>query len=85
MASIPELSYVDDLGNSTPVDLVGYGVQEMVRGDNGPPYWMGVGSRMYAPSKLVPDNSVIADTNIKLSMNVGRNKGGYCFGDSGWS
>lgn len=81
-AALPPLDFVDTLPNNTPVDLVGYGVQEMNRG-GGPPYWTGVRVRMYAPSKLVPSNSVVADTNIKLSMNVGQDKGGTCFGDSG--
>ena len=81
-AALPGLGFVDTLPNNSPVDLVGYGVQEMNRG-GGPPFWTGVRARMFAPSKLVPSNSVVADTNIKLSMNVGQGKGGTCFGDSG--
>jgi hypothetical protein len=81
-AELPTAGLVDTLRNKTAVDVVGYGVQEQIRG-GGPPQWTGVRIRMYAPSQLVSGNFVHSDEFIRLSMNPGGGKGGTCFGDSG--
>ncbi len=81
-AQLPTAGYVDGLKNKTDVDLVGYGVQEMVHG-GGPPYWTGLKVRLYAPSELVSGKFVHSAEYMRLSLNHGRDKGGTCFGDSG--
>jgi len=81
-AELPTPGFVDTLKNKTGVDLVGYGVQEMVHG-GGPPYWTGERVRLYAPSQLVSGKFVHSDEFMKLSLNPGQDKGGTCFGDSG--
>jgi len=73
---------VDTLKNKTDVDLVGYGVQEQHHG-GGPPFWMGLRVRLYAPSQLVSGKFVHSAEFMRLSLNPGQDKGGTCFGDSG--
>jgi hypothetical protein len=82
MAELPEAGLVDTLKNKTDVDLVGYGVQEMIHG-GGPPFWVGLRNRLYAPSKLVSGKFVHSAEFMRISMNPGGGKGGTCFGDSG--
>jgi hypothetical protein len=79
---LPEPNLVDTLANKTSVDLVGYGVQEQVRG-GGPPVWTGLRARLYAPTQLVSGNFSHSDEFIRLTANPGNDKGGTCFGDSG--
>lgn len=81
-ASLPSAGYVDTLRNKTPLDLVGYGVQEQLHG-GGPPVWAGLRVRLYAPSELVSGNFVHSDEFIKVALNPGGGSGGTCFGDSG--
>lgn len=81
-ASLPEAGLVDTLANKTPVDVVGYGVSEEVRG-GGPPFWTGPKVRLYAPTELVSNKFVHSDEFIKLALNPGGGSGGTCFGDSG--
>jgi hypothetical protein len=81
-ADLPTAGQVDALKNKTDIDLVGYGVQEMIRG-GGPPYWTGLRVRLYAPSKFVSGKFVHSPEFMRLSMNPGGGKGGSCFGDSG--
>jgi len=81
-AELPEAGYVDTLKNKTDVDLVGYGVQEQHHG-GGPPFWMGLRVRLYAPSQLVSGKFVHSAEFMRLSLNPGQDKGGTCFGDSG--
>jgi hypothetical protein len=81
-AELPEPGLVDTLKNKTDVDLVGYGVQEMVYG-GGPPYWTGLRVRLYAPSELVSGNFVHSAEYMRLALNPGGGTGGTCFGDSG--
>jgi hypothetical protein len=81
-AELPDEGLVDTLKNKTPVDFVGYGVQEQRRG-GGPPSWTGLRIRLYAPSELVSGNFVHSDEFLKLALNPGGGSGGTCFGDSG--
>jgi hypothetical protein len=82
MAELPAAGLVDTLKNKTDVDLVGYGVQEMIHG-GGPPYWTGLRVRLYAPSQMVSGKFVHSAEYMRLSMNPGGGTGGTCFGDSG--
>lgn len=79
---LPTAGVVDTLENKAPVDLVGYGVQEQIRG-GGPPVWAGLRIRLYAPAQFVSGNFTHSDEFIRLTANAGRGKGGTCFGDSG--
>jgi hypothetical protein len=81
-AALPTEGQVDTLKNKTGIDLVGYGVQEQIRG-GGPPVWAGLRVRLFAPSELVSGNFVHSDEFMKLALNPGGGSGGTCFGDSG--
>jgi hypothetical protein len=81
-AQLPSLNFVDTLANKTDVTLVGYGVQEQIRG-GGPPRWTGQLIRMFATAQLVSKNFVHSDLFLRLTANPGQDKGGTCFGDSG--
>ena len=81
-AALPEAGFVDTLDIGTPVDIVGYGVQQRAVG-GGPPRWLGTLTRYYAPSQLVASENRISDMFIKLTANPAQGKGGTCFGDSG--
>ena len=81
---LPAESRVDQLANGAPVDIVGFGLQNFVRG-GGPcnekcaPRPGNAFTRFGAQSTLVTSNDRIAATFIKLHSN----SGGVCFGDSG--
>jgi hypothetical protein len=82
--ALPEENLVDSLTNNTPVDLVGYGVQNFINGDgpcdpNCKKQPGDSATRYYAPSTLVASNDTLSDEFIKIHSN----KGGTCFGDSG--
>ena len=81
-AELPEAGQVDTLKNKTDVDLVGYGVTDQIHG-GGPPYWIGLRVRLYAPSEMVSGKFVHSAEYMRLSLNPGGGKGGTCFGDSG--
>lgn len=81
-AALPEPGLVDTLPMRTPVDIVGYGVQQRAVG-GGPPVWLGTLTRYYAPAQLVASNDRISSGFIKLTANPAQGKGGTCFGDSG--
>ena len=81
-AELPDPGQVDTLKNKTDLDLVGYGVQELHHG-GGPPYWMGLKVRLFAPSQLVSGKFVHASEYMRIAMNPGGGTGGLCFGDSG--
>jgi hypothetical protein len=81
-AALPAEGLVDTLKNKTPVDFVGYGVQEQIAG-HGPPVWTGVKDRLYALSELVSGKFTHSDRFMKLALNPGGGSGGACFGDSG--
>jgi len=85
-AALPSAGQVDTLKNKTPIDDVGYGVQEQVMAYPGQPpraRWTGPRIRMYAPSELVSGNFVHSAEYMRLAMNPGGGSGGTCFGDSG--
>lgn len=81
-AQLPAAGFADTLKMKSPVDLVGYGVQERIVG-NGPPVWVGTLDRYFAPTELVASEDKISDEYIKLTANPAQGKGGTCFGDSG--
>jgi hypothetical protein len=81
-AALPGEGLVDTLANKTGVDLVGYGVQEQIRG-GGPPVWAGLRIRLFAPSETVSGKFVHSDEFVRLALNPGGGSGGTCFGDSG--
>ncbi len=83
---LPEEGLVDTLEMGTPVDQVGYGVQEMFHvPGTGPPDWDWVefGARYYAPAELIDSDHEFSDEFIKLTANPAQEKGGTAFGDSG--
>ena len=88
-ALLPMPGQVDTLKNKTDIDVVGYGVQEILRGNQIPPwggppgYWTGLRVRLYAPTKFVSGKFVHAAEYMRLSLNPGGGTGGTCFGDSG--
>jgi hypothetical protein len=79
---LPTQGLVDTLAMKTEVTLVGYGVQNFIRG-GGPPRTGDVFTRFFAPSLLIQSNDVLQDQFIKLTANPAQGKGGTCFGDSG--
>lgn len=81
-ARLPSAGQVDGLAMGTPVDIVGYGVQQRAVG-GGPPVWLGTLTRYFAPSMLVASNDRISDEFLKMTANPAQGKGGVCFGDSG--
>lgn len=81
-AQLPTPDLVSGLKNKTPIDFVGYGVQEQIHG-GGPPVWTGLKNRLYAPSELVSGKFKHSDLFMKLALNPGGGSGGTCFGDSG--
>src|SRR5262249_54994541 len=77
---------VNTLAMNTPVDLVGFGVQNFVNGGGpcgGPckPQAGDVFTRFAAATTLIQSNNSISDEVIKLHSN----KGGTCFADSAGS
>jgi hypothetical protein len=89
-ATLPATGLVDQLGNQTPIDFVGYGVQYQAKIPGNelphpPPYyrWAGPRIRMYAPSETVSGKFVQSDEFMRLALNPGGGSGGTCFGDSG--
>lgn len=81
-AELPEAGIVDTLPNKTPIDFVGYGVQQQITG-GGPPVWTGLRNRLFAPSELVSGNFTHSEEFMRLALNPGGGSGGTCFGDSG--
>ncbi len=81
-AQLPAQGLVSTLPMDTPVDIVGYGVQQRVVG-GGQPFWTGTLTRYFAPSELIASNDRISSQYLKLTANPAQGKGGTCFGDSG--
>jgi hypothetical protein len=85
-AQLPVAGLVDTLKNKTPIDFVGYGVQEQIMlfpGQLPRARWTGLRNRMYAPSELVSGEFVHSAEYLKLALNASSGSGGTCFGDSG--
>jgi secreted trypsin-like serine protease len=80
-AQLPSPGLADTLANKTRVDLVGYGVEDFLRGGGPPMPARPSGLRMTAPAEL--HSSKPSDPFLKLSANESQDKGGACFGDSG--
>jgi hypothetical protein len=80
-AELPEAGLVDTLSRNAEVTLVGYGVQEQIRG-GGPPVWTGLRVRLMAEARLVSGAFVHSDQFIRVTAAPGQG-GGTCFGDSG--
>ena len=68
MAELPDAGLVDTLKNKTDLDYVGYGVQEMIHG-GGPPFWIGLRTRLYAPGEIIARNFVHSDEFIRITFN----------------
>jgi hypothetical protein len=81
-AALPTAGLVDTLPMMTDVDVVGYGVQGLIRG-GGQPGQLFLLTRYFAPSQLIQSNDIISEQYIKLTANPSKGKGGICFGDSG--
>jgi hypothetical protein len=79
---LPTVGLVDTLSKMTDVDLVGYGLQNMVKG-GGQPYWTGERVRLFAPAKLLGSEKAWDDEFVAVTANPGQGKGGAHFGDSG--
>ncbi len=79
---LPSVGLVDTLAMGTPVDIVGYGVQDFTYG-GGQPEQVFTFTRYFAPSILVQSNNLSSTEFIKLTANPAQDKGGICFGDSG--
>jgi hypothetical protein len=85
-ALLPSPGLNDTLKAKTPVDFVGYGVQEQIMtvpGTNPNDRWTGLRVRMYAPGQTVSGQFVHSAEYLRLTLNPGGDKGGTCFGDSG--
>ena len=81
---LPPQGLVDTLRNQTPVDLVGYGVRDYIRGGgpcDGPcrPVPGNVFTRYGGQANVFASNGVISSEFLKLHAN----KVGVCHGDSG--
>lgn len=81
---LPTQGLVDTLANQTPVDLVGYGVRNYLRGGGpcgGPctPVPGDVFTRYFGQANVFKTNGSIGDEFLKLHAN----KVGVCHGDSG--
>jgi hypothetical protein len=81
-AVLPPEGLVDTLPMNTLVDIVGYGVQDFVRGGGRPVGVINL-TRYFAPSQLIQSNNVQSLEFVKLTANPAQGKGGTCFGDSG--
>ena len=73
--ALPAQGLVDTLKNNTPVDLVGYGVEEILRG-GGKPQNGQSGLRFYGQTTLIASHDRMSGEFLKLHS-------GSCFGDSG--
>ena len=64
------------------VDLVGYGVQDLMRG-GGQPVWTGLIARFYAPAQLVAGKFEWSNEFVRVTANPAQGKGGIAIHDSG--
>lgn len=75
--ALPDLGLVDTLGAQTDVQLVGYGIEYHI--GEGPPYWTLDYARHCALAELLSST----DINVRVSANIGQDKGFAGQGDSG--
>jgi len=82
-AMLPSQGFDDTLATKTEVTLVGYGVQYKLQ-VSGPPYdrWVGR-TRQFVTGQLIQSSDTISAEYLKVTQNIGQDKGGTCFGDSG--
>jgi len=80
---LPKPGLVDTLPPQPSVTLVGYGIQGYSRQGHGGPQVVDDFQRTFAPTRLVPNSSVLSASFITLMANPGNGQGGVCFGDSG--
>jgi hypothetical protein len=81
-ATLPSEGLADTLAMMSPVSVVGFGAEGIVRG-GGTPVPQFTLRRLSAPSLLVQSNQSWAPEFLKLTANPGGGNGGVCFGDSG--
>jgi hypothetical protein len=79
--SLPSAGLVDTLPMNTQVQVVGFGVQDLLHGGGQKPQPdpATAGFRLSAPSELIASNTQTSSRFIRLHQN----QGGVCFGDSG--
>jgi hypothetical protein len=84
-AHLPTVALVNSLPNNAPMELVGYGTQIQItpRKSDLENSWIGLPMRCSAQAKLLPANFAWSNEFIRCSANVGQDKGGIAFGDSG--
>ena len=76
--ALPQQGAVDALRNKTPIDIVGYGVQSIVRG-HGRPTTGDAFTRFVGQTTLIASNDRLSSEFLKLHGNTSTT----CFGDSG--
>jgi hypothetical protein len=81
-AQLPTSGLADTLGPHSPIMVVGYGVQDFIRG-GGPPQPVTNFTRYYAPSLVLRTQSRFSEEFLRVTANPGQGRGGTCFGDSG--
>lgn len=79
---LPTAGVVDTLGKKATMDIVGYGMQEMVTGE-GAPYWDGFLTRYNSTCELINTKYVLGGEFMMLSSNPSKDKGATSYGDSG--
>jgi hypothetical protein len=79
--ALPGAAVVDTLAMNTPIDLVGYGVQDVLGGGGKKTQPDGASAflRITATAQLIAANDQLSGRFIRLHQN----QGGFCFGDSG--
>jgi hypothetical protein len=84
-ASLPAPNMLENLKKMTDVELVGYGAQWQDRGKGitPPTSWDGLLIRMRANAQIIPSKDVISSRYLKITSNIGNDKGSTMFGDSG--
>jgi hypothetical protein len=75
---LPQQGTVDTLKNKTPIDIVGYGVQDITRG-GGKPALGNAFTRFVGGTTLIASNDRLSSEFVKLHGNSATT----CFGDSG--